>query len=100
MIAVYVIYLLDAQALTILVHLLLNKRIQRLTIDELHENSLNEQHVLLEDIWTHYNNISKAIAFFVSLALLFVKISRLHKIYMLSCGKAKLNISLLSMKST
>ena len=70
------VYLLGVQGITISIHLPLNRRIQRLKTHEMDEKSLNNQRVLFENRWNHYNNIRTAIAFFVSLALLFVTISR------------------------
>ena len=70
------VYLLGVQGITIAIHLPLNRRIQRLKTHEMDEKLLNAQRTLFENRWNHYNNIRTAIAFFVSLALLFVTISR------------------------
>ena len=59
-------YLAGVQGLTIFVLLPLNKRIQDVETDGMDAESLNEQRLLFEARWTHFNKIRTVIGFVAS----------------------------------
>ena len=59
-------YLAGVQGLAIFVHLPLNKKIQDVETDEMDAEVLNEQRVLFEARWTHFNKIRAVIGFIAS----------------------------------
>ena len=69
-IVVGTIYLLGVQGITISIHLPLNKRIQKLEIDNISPQMLGEERDSFEAKWNFFNKIRAVISFFVSLSLL------------------------------
>ena len=67
---VSLVYLLGVQAITIIIHLPLNKRIQNIDINSTNLQSLNEERKNFEKKWNYFNNIRTVIAFLVSLFFL------------------------------
>ena len=67
---VALIYLLGVQGITILIHLPLNKQIQKLNLEKLKDENLKNERLNFETKWNFFNNIRTTIAFFVSLTLL------------------------------
>ena len=67
---VAMIYLLGVQGITILIHLPLNKQIQKLNLEKLNDENLKNERLNFETKWNFFNNIRTTIAFFVSLTLL------------------------------
>ena len=65
-------YLLGVQAITIIIHLPLNKRIQKIDINSTNLQSLNEERKNFETKWNYFNNIRTVIAFLVTLFFLFI----------------------------
>ena len=66
------VYLLGVQAITIIIHLPLNKRIQNIDINSTNLQSLNEERKNFETKWNYFNNIRTVIAFLVTLFFLFI----------------------------
>ena len=64
------VYLLGVQAITIIIHLPLNKRIQNIDINSTNLQSLNEERKNFETKWNYFNNIRTVIAFLVTLFFL------------------------------
>ena len=69
---VSLVYLLGVQAITIIIHLPLNKRIQNIDINSTNLQSLNEERKNFETKWNYFNNIRTVIAFLVTLFFLFI----------------------------
>ena len=69
-IAIGFVYLLGVQGITILIHLPLNNRLQRLEIDEMDPESLSKERNKFETRWNYFNNIRTLIAFAVSFSLM------------------------------
>ena len=67
---VSLVYLLGVQAITIIIHLPLNKRIQNIDINSTNLQSLNEERKNFETKWNYFNNIRTVIAFLVTLFFL------------------------------
>jgi uncharacterized membrane protein len=67
---VALLYLLGVQGITILIHLPLNKQIQKLNLEKLKDENLRNERLNFENKWNFFNNIRTTIAFFVSLTLL------------------------------
>ena len=63
-------YLLGVQAITIIIHLPLNKRIQNIDINSTNLQSLNEERKNFETKWNYFNYIRTIIAFLVTLFFL------------------------------
>ena len=66
------IYLFGVQGITILVHLPLNERIQKININKMNYQLLSEERKKFETRWNYFNNIRTGISFFVSLILLLI----------------------------
>ena len=64
------VYLIGVQAITIIIHLPLNKRIQNIDINSTSSQSLNEERKNFEKKWNYFNNIRTVIAFLVTLFFL------------------------------
>ena len=64
------VYLIGVQAITIIIHLPLNKRIQNIDINSTNLQSLNEERKNFETKWNYFNNIRTVIAFLVTLFFL------------------------------
>ena len=64
---VSLVYLIGVQAITIIIHLPLNKRIQNIDINSTNLQSLNEERKNFETKWNYFNNIRTVIAFLVTL---------------------------------
>ena len=65
-----VVYLLGVQGITMSIHLPLNKKLQKLVLDELSNQFLKEERGSFEEKWNFYNKIRTALAFSVSLLFL------------------------------
>jgi len=66
------VYLIGVQAITIIIHLPLNRRIQKIDINSISSQSLNEERKNFETKWNYFNNIRTVIAFLVTLFFLFI----------------------------
>ena len=66
------VYLLGVQYITILVHLPLNKRIQKINIHKMSPQMLREERLKFESKWNYFNNIRTVIAFSISLILILI----------------------------
>ena len=64
------VYLIGVQAITIIIHLPLNRRIQKIDINSISSQSLNEERKNFETKWNYFNNIRTVIAFLVTLFFL------------------------------
>ena len=71
-IAIGFVYLMGVQGVTILIHLPLNYRLQRLEIDEMDPESLSKERNKFETRWNYFNNIRTLIAFAVSFSLMLI----------------------------
>ena len=69
---VSLVYLIGVQAITIIIHLPLNKRIQNIDINSTNLQSLNKERKNFETKWNYFNNIRTVIAFLVTLFFLFI----------------------------
>ena len=67
---VSLVYLIGVQAITIIIHLPLNRRIQKIDINLTNLQSLNEERKNFETKWNYFNNIRTVIAFLVTLFFL------------------------------
>ena len=67
---VSLVYLIGVQAITIIIHLPLNRRIQKIDINLTSSQSLNEERKNFETKWNYFNNIRTVIAFLVTLFFL------------------------------
>ncbi len=74
-IVVGLIYLLGVQGVTISIHLPLNNRIQAIDINNMNNQSLNEERTKFEMRWNYFNKIRTFIAFFTSLSFLLILIA-------------------------
>ena len=69
---VSLVYLIGVQAITIIIHLPLNRRIQKIDINSTNLQLLNEERKNFETKWNYFNNIRTVIAFLVTLFFLFI----------------------------
>ena len=76
LIVVGLIYLLGVQGVTISIHLPLNNRIQAIDINNMNDQSLNEERTKFEMRWNYFNKIRTFIAFSTSLSFLLILIAR------------------------
>ena len=67
---VSLVYLIGVQAITIIIHLPLNRRIQKIDLNSTNLQSLNEERKNFETKWNYFNNIRTVIAFLVTLFFL------------------------------
>ena len=67
---VSLVYLIGVQAITIIIHLPLNRRIQNIDINSTNLQSLNEERKNFETKWNYFNNIRTVVAFMVTLFFL------------------------------
>ena len=67
---VSLVYLIGVQAITIIIHLPINRRIQKIDINSTNLQSLNEERKNFETKWNYFNNIRTVIAFLVTLFFL------------------------------
>ena len=74
-VVVGLIYLLGVQGITISVHLPLNNHIQKIDINNMNNQSLNEERTKFEKRWNYFNKIRTFIAFFTSLSFLLILIA-------------------------
>ena len=74
-IVVGLIYLLGVQGITISIHLPLNNHIQKIDINNMNNQSLNEERTKFEMRWNYFNKIRTFIAFFTSLSFLLILIA-------------------------
>ena len=75
LIVVGLIYLLGVQGVTISIHLPLNNRIQAIDINNMNNQSLNEERTKFEMKWNYFNKIRTFIAFSTSLSFLLILIA-------------------------
>ena len=61
---------MGVQGITILIHLPLNNRLQRLEIDEMDSESLSKERNKFETRWNYFNNIRTLITSAVSFSLM------------------------------
>ena len=67
---VSLVYLIGVQAITIIIHLPLNRRIQKIDLNSTNLQSLNEERKNFETKWNYFNNIRTVVAFLVTLFFL------------------------------
>ena len=70
------IYLLGVQGITVSIHLPLNNHIQKIDINDMNNQSLNEERTNFEMRWNYFNNIRTFIAFSASLSFLLILMAR------------------------
>ena len=70
------IYLLGVQGITVSIHLPLNNHIQKIDINDMNKQSLNEERTNFEMRWNYFNNIRTFIAFSASLSFLLILMVR------------------------
>ena len=70
------IYLIGVQGITISIHLPLNNRIQSIDINNMNNQSLNEERTKFELRWNYFNKIRTFIAFSTSLSFLLILVAR------------------------
>ena len=70
------IYLLGVQGITISIHLPLNNHIQKIDINDMNNQSLNEERTNFEMRWNYFNKIRTFIAFTASLSFLLILMVR------------------------
>ena len=75
-IVVGLIYLLGVQGITISIHLPLNNHIQKIDINNMNNQSLNEERTKFEMRWNYFNKIRTFIAFSTSLSFLLILMAR------------------------
>ena len=75
-IVVGLIYLLGVQGITISIHLPLNNHIQKIDINDMNNQSLNEERTNFEMRWNYFNKIRTFIAFAASLSFLLILMVR------------------------
>jgi uncharacterized membrane protein len=73
---VVLIYLLGVQGITISIHLPLNNHIQKIDINDMNNQSLNEERTNFEMRWNYFNKIRTFIAFAASLSFLLILMVR------------------------
>ena len=66
------IYLLGVQGITISIHLPLNNHIQKIDINDMNNQSLNQERTNFEMRWNYFNKIRTFIAFAASLSFLLI----------------------------
>ena len=70
------IYLLGVQGITVSIHLPLNNHIQKIDINDMNNQSLNEERTNFEMRWNYFNKIRTFIAFAASLSFLLILMAR------------------------
>ena len=70
------IYLLGVQGITVSIHLPLNNHIQKIDINDMNNQSLNEERTNFEMRWNYFNKIRTFIAFAASLSFLLILMVR------------------------
>ncbi len=70
------IYLLGVQGITISIHLPLNNHIQKIDINDMNNQSLNQERTNFEMRWNYFNKIRTFIAFAASLSFLLILMVR------------------------
>ena len=65
------IYLLGVQGITILVHLPLNDRIQRVKVDQVDDETVDEQRLIFEAKWNFFNRVRTALGLCATSMFLF-----------------------------
>jgi uncharacterized membrane protein len=70
------IYLLGVQGITVSIHLPLNNHIQKIDINDMNNQSLNEERTIFEMRWNYFNKIRTFIAFAASLSFLLILMVR------------------------
>ena len=75
-VVVGLIYLLGVQGITVSIHLPLNNHIQKIDINDMNIQLLNEERTKFEMRWNYFNKIRTFIAFFASLSFLLILMVR------------------------
>jgi len=75
-VVVGLIYLLGVQGITVSIHLPLNNHIQKIDINYMNIQSLNEERTKFEMRWNYFNKIRTFIAFSASLSFLLILMVR------------------------
>ena len=75
-VVVGLIYLLGVQGITVSIHLPLNNHIQKIDINDMNIQSLNEERTKFEMRWNYFNKIRTFIAFSASLSFLLILLVR------------------------
>ncbi len=75
-VVVGLIYLLGVQGITVSIHLPLNNHIQKIDINDMNIQSLNEERTKFEMRWNYFNKIRTFIAFSASLSFLLILMVR------------------------
>ena len=70
------IYLLGVQGITVSIHLPLNNHIQKIDINDMNNQSLNEERTNFEMRWNYFNKIRTFTAFSASLSFLLILMVR------------------------
>ena len=70
------IYLLGVQGITVSIHLPLNNHIQKIDINDMNNQSLNQERTNFEMRWNYFNKIRTFIAFAASLSFLLILMVR------------------------
>ena len=70
LLALCIAYLVGVQAITGLIHIPMNNRVQRLAIEDMNDLTLKKERDLFEEKWVTYNNARTAVALCVSVGLL------------------------------
>ena len=70
------IYLLGVQGINVSIHLPLNNHIQKIDINDMNNQSLNEERKNFEMRWNYFNKIRTFIAFAASLSFLLILMVR------------------------
>ena len=75
-VVVGLIYLLGVHGITVSIHLPLNNHIQKIDINDMNIQSLNEERTKFEMRWNYFNKIRTFIAFSASLSFLLILMVR------------------------
>ena len=75
-VVVGLIYLLGVQGITVSIHLPLNNHIQKIDINDMNIQLLNEERTKFEMRWNYFNKIRTFIAFSASLSFLLILMVR------------------------
>ena len=70
------IYLVGVQGVTITIHIPLNNRIQNLQVDELDDQTVNQERSAFEAKWNRFNYIRSGVGFLVCMAFLLILAQR------------------------
>ena len=71
-----IIYLVGVQGITIIIHIPLNNRIQKLQVYKLEDQAASQERSMFEAKWNKFNYIRSSIGFFVFLIFLIILAQR------------------------